>query len=219
MHRWLIASALALTVAAPLYAEGITGTYLEARTCDVFTGPCFANADTGLTGKHAVLAWKVDKGETGAVSLDGLSVVAVIQASDTLGLQQTGSGKAVLIVDDKANASQRAALIRLAQQQAGDLVRNIVSVQSAPVDLNICECKEGGCARLDAGTARVQTRCLDKDHDRGCGNEYAYYPPLAKGVKATAAMATEHVFTGRAFNETWKEAERRGAYVGTFEVR
>src|SRR5437868_4059344 len=106
-----------LLLTSPLYAAGITGQYVEARTCDVWTAPCFANADVNLTGKHAVLAWKVDKGQLGDVNLDGLSIVAVVAASDTLGLEQTGPAKAVLIVDAKANASQRAALQRLAQAQ------------------------------------------------------------------------------------------------------
>src|SRR5881396_4329957 len=91
MKRALALAAFALILcSAPLSAAGITGQYVEARTCDVWTAPCFANADMNLTGKHAVLAWKIDKGKLGDVSLDGLSVVAVVAASDTLGMDQTG---------------------------------------------------------------------------------------------------------------------------------
>src|SRR5215831_17809800 len=100
MTRWLILAALALTfVAAPAQAAGLSGSYLEARTTDVYTGPCFANSDMNLTGREAVLAWKVDRGSLDNVALDGLSVVAVVAASDTLGLKQTGSSQAVLIID------------------------------------------------------------------------------------------------------------------------
>jgi hypothetical protein len=220
MYRWLALAALAaLLVAAPLHAAGITGQYAEARTCDVWTGPCFANAEMNLTGKQAVMAWKVDKGALDDVRLDGLGVVAVVVASDTLGLKQTGSARAVLIVDSKADTAQRAALIRLARQQGGDLVRNVVAVQTAPVDLTLCDCKGNACARLRAGAARLETRCLDDKHDKACGNESAFYPPLAKGVKAKAAVAVEHGYTGKGFNETWQEADRRGAYVGSFEIR
>jgi hypothetical protein len=219
MIRCLILSAAVLVaVTAPLSAAEISGQYLEARTCEVFTGPCFANADTALGGKHAVMAWKVNKGTLDNVTLDGLSVVAVIAASDTLGLKQTSSGKAVLIVDDRATTAQRAALVRLAQQQAGDLVNNVLAVSSAPIDMAVIQCQGGGCAKLDAGVAKILTRCIDLKHDHGCGNEFAYYPPLARGVKASAAVA-EHSFTGKAFNETWKDGERRGAYVGSFEVQ
>src|SRR5207248_1082715 len=117
-------------LSAPVSAAGITGQYIEARTCDVWTGPCFANAEVNLGGKHAVLGWKIDKGAFESVKLDGLSVVAIVAASDTLGLEQTGAGKAILIVDNKANASQREALIRLAQSQGGALVKNVVKVES-----------------------------------------------------------------------------------------
>src|SRR5690349_8880570 len=104
MNRWLALAVIALiVVAAPVQAAGVTGQYLESRTCDVWTGPCFANAEMNLGGKTAVLAWKVDKGTLDNVSLDGLGVVAVVAASDTLGLNQTGPAKAILIVDDKAN--------------------------------------------------------------------------------------------------------------------
>ncbi|HLN31935.1 MAG TPA: DUF1326 domain-containing protein [Gemmataceae bacterium] len=220
MSRWLTLVALALASAsAPVHAAGISGHYIEARNCDVWTGPCFANAEMNLTGKHAVMAWKVNEGCFENVRLDGLSIVAVIAASDTLGLQQTGPSRAVLIVDDKADSAQRSALIHLAQKQGGKLVNKIVAVQSAKVDLAVNCCKEGGCARLDAGKARIQTRCINSRHDKICGNESAFYPPLSENVKAEPAVAVEHSFAGQGFNETWKDTERRGAYVGSFEIR
>jgi len=111
------------------------------------------------------------------------------------------------------------ALIQLAKNQGGDLVKNVVAIQTAPVNLTVCECKEGGCYQMEAGPAHIETRCLNKQHDKGCGSESNFYPPLARGVKAQAAVAVEHSFTGKGFNETWKDADRRGAYVGSFEVR
>jgi hypothetical protein len=219
MHRWLGLAAVALIlVAAPVRAGSISGQYLEARTCDVWTGPCFANAEMNLDGKHAILAWKVDRGQFDRVRLDGLSVVAVVAASDTLGLKQTGPARAVLIVDSRASAAQREALIELARKQGGELVRKVVRVETAPVDFNLGACKEGGCAVLRAGDARIQTRCIDGHHDKVCGNEKEFYPPLSKDVKARAAVAVEDSFQGQGFNETWKDAERRGAYVGSFEL-
>ena len=218
MARWLSLAALALLLPAPAHAAGITGQYIEARTCDVWTGPCFANAEM-ISGKHAVLGWKVDKGTLHNVRLDGLSVVAVIAASDTLGLEQTGPAKAVLIVDARANAAQRRALMDLVKKEAGKLATNVVAVESATIDLNVMQCKEGGCARLEAGKAHIETRCLDAHHDKVCGNESAFYPPLSKGVDAQPAVAVEHGYSGKGFDATWKEMQRRGAYVGSFALR
>src|SRR5262249_46179144 len=170
-------------------------------------------------GKHAVLGWKIDKGTLDGARLNGLSVVAVVAASDTLGLEQTGPARALLLVDSRANSAQRAALIKLAKQQGGDLVRNVVDVRSVAIDLTRCECEGGACARLEAGPARVETRCLNAKHDKVCGNEWAYYPPLAKNVQAGPAVAVEHRFNGKGLEATWKDTERRGAYVGAFEVK
>jgi hypothetical protein len=101
-----------LLVAALMPPAAVHGQYVEARTCDVFTGSCFANADTGLTGKNAVMAWKVESGAVGGTRIDGLGVVAVVSARDTLGLKQSAPGKVVVIVDDRATPAQRAAIGR-----------------------------------------------------------------------------------------------------------
>src|SRR5262245_46417717 len=120
-HLTLAAVALAL-LAGSASAAGISGKHVEARTCDVWTGPCFANAETSLGGKNAVIGWMIDKGSFDDVKLDGLGVVAVIAAPDTLGIKQSGKGKAVLIVDKKATKQQKEALVKLAKQQGGKLV-------------------------------------------------------------------------------------------------
>ncbi|MBI5757839.1 MAG: hypothetical protein HZA46_04910, partial [Planctomycetales bacterium] len=62
MNGWKLslASAMVLCLTANGFAAQITGEYIEARTCDVYTGPCFANGEVGTTGNEAVLAWKVD---------------------------------------------------------------------------------------------------------------------------------------------------------------
>jgi hypothetical protein len=219
MIRNIALAALALSAfVLPAGAAGITGHYVEARTCDVWTGPCFANADFNLSGKNAVMAWRVEKGTFDDVSLDGLGVVAVISASDTLGLKQTGPASAVLIVDERATAAQKRALVALAKKQGGELVAEVVAVQTAAVSLTICECKGNACSELKAGSAQIKTRCLDADHDKACGNETAYYPPLTRGVRAIPAAA-EHAFQGTGLRETWREYDRRGAYVGSFEIK
>jgi len=214
-----IAAFALLFAAAPLSAAELTGQYIEARTTDVWTGPCFANADVNLGGKNAIMAWKIDQGQWDKVSLDGLGVVAVLAASDTLGTQQTGNGKAVLIVDERANREQKDALIAFAKQQGGDLLRNVVAVRRARVELSVCDCVEGGCGTLRAGDARIQTRCLDHKHDKVCGNESAFFPPLARDVKTQPALASENTYTGKGLDGTWKDSGRRSAYLGTFAVR
>ena len=57
--------ALAATMsAAPASLEG---TYVEARTAEVFAGGCVINSEAGTSGREAVLAWKVDRGQFNGV--------------------------------------------------------------------------------------------------------------------------------------------------------
>jgi Protein of unknown function (DUF1326) len=192
----------------------VKGMYVEARTCDVWTGPCFANADFNLGGKQGMLAWRIDQGP-----LQGLSVVAVVTAANTLGLEQHSPGKAVIIVDSKANLAQREALVRFAKEQGGRLLDNVVKVHAAPITINGCPCKSNACTEVDAGVAKLKTRCLDGEHDKVCGNEYAFYPPLAKNVAANPAGVVEHAFRGEGLGGTWSDSDRRGGYVGSFQVK
>ena len=200
-------------------APTVRGQYVEARTCDVFTGECFANADTGLAGKHAVLAWKVESGTVGGTRLDGLGVVAVIAAAETLGKKQAAPGRAVVLVDEKATTAQREALVAFVKAQAGDLAREVVAVRPTKFHLTICACDGDGCATLSTREVKLTTRCINVGHDRACGNEATLYPPLAKGVDAKAAMASEHRFSGVGLSETWTDHDRRGAFVGSFATR
>ena len=68
---------------------------------------------------------------TAPATPDGLSVVAVIESSDTLGQTQAGPAKAVLLLDSKATTAQREALINVAKKLGGDLTKNVVHVDFA----------------------------------------------------------------------------------------
>ena len=63
----------------------VRGSYLEARTADVYVGACFANSEAGLVGNLAVFGWHIDNGSFEGVNLDGLSVVGVVKASSHAG--------------------------------------------------------------------------------------------------------------------------------------
>src|SRR2546428_13192632 len=99
-------------LAAQQPAPEISGGYLEVRSCDVYTGPCFANGEMGLTGKEAVMVWSVRTGSWKGVALNGLNVIAVVKTDDTMGdlRYQPRSGPAVLITDAAADAKQKEAL-------------------------------------------------------------------------------------------------------------
>jgi hypothetical protein len=210
---------VALLVAAATPAAAVTGQYLEARTSDVYTGPCFANSEVGLVGKDAILAWRVTEGEWRGVDLSDLSVVAVVNADATLGdpFARSLSPEAVLLVDERADPAQRRALAALAREMGGELLADVVSVQPVPIAFQV-ETRPG-YARLRAGeVARLATRGLDHG-DHVCGNETVYYDPLAPTTQATPAVTLEHRYTGDAFGKTWSSPGKRSAFVGTFSRR
>jgi hypothetical protein len=215
------AAAASVSFAAGIPARSIRGNYIEARTADVYTGYCFANGEVEQVGREAVFGWNIKNGEWNGVDLAGLSVVGVVRAKHTLGnlAEPVNPAKAVLIVDNRANAEQRLALQSFARSMGGDLLKDVVKVDYAPIELTV---KDGnihsGTARLTAGSlAEIQTRGLNSG-DHICGNEEVYYPPLTEVEHAMPAYALENSFTGDGLGETWHNRLRRSGFIGTFQV-
>src|SRR5580692_5787963 len=108
--EWLWVAFLALSISS--VAQQIHGDYVETRSADVYTGQCFANGEVNLVGDEAILAWHIQSGSWNGVPLDGLTVAAAVHARATLGDPYANPypAQAILMVDDQANALQRAAL-------------------------------------------------------------------------------------------------------------
>lgn len=213
-----------MLAAAPLFATkpnvpAISGDYLEVRSCDVYTGPCFANAEMGLSGREGMLVWSVREGAWKGVKLDGLNVIAVVRTDGTLGdlRYQPRSGKAVLVVDAAATQKQRDALVDFARAMAGGLIREVAGVKTAAMQVALGTCDGRGCASVKAGDlVQITTRCLgSKDHL--CGNEETFYPPLTRVTGAYPVFTELASFDGRGLNLTWAMVEKRNAFLGHFE--
>src|SRR4051794_31171145 len=173
----------------------VRGDYVEARTADVYTGPCFSNAETFINGDKAVVAWKVTEGSWDGVDLSGLCVAAAVKGTTTFSVDDPAAAKAVLIVDKAADAKQRAALIALAKHLGGDRLARVAEVKTAVMALTIED--EMTMPAVDdlaahkmprasralfwaPGLAKVEARPLD-ERDHKCGNEVVAYPPLSEG--------------------------------------
>ncbi|HVR99711.1 MAG TPA: DUF1326 domain-containing protein [Thermoanaerobaculia bacterium] len=203
-------------------SQGIAGNYMEARTSDVYTGSCFANAEVNLAGREAVLAWSIREGAWKGVPVQGLAVVAVVRAAATLGDPYANPlpARSVLLVDERADAAQREALVGFAHEMAGDLLSDVVAVQSAPIHMTIGTEVQGhhggGEASLQAGNlVELRTRSLNHT-DHLCGNEEVYYDPLTPTVGAVPAVTLAHAFRGKGLGITWSSPGKRSAFVGTF---
>jgi len=224
MHRTIgiVAALLAmagLSFAAGIPAHNIYGNYVEARTADVYTGPCFANSEVGLTGELAVFGWKVTKGAWQGVDLDGLSVVGVVRAHHTLGdvYESAYPVKAVMIVDSRANAEQRLALQSFAKHMAGDLLQDVVRVDYQPIELSFANNDIHSMkATLTAGNlAKISTRAL-MEGDQICHNEEVWYRPLTKLDHAMPAYSVANRFDGQGLGTTWSSPDKRSSFIGTF---
>jgi len=209
---------IVLTLGSTTKAQSISGDYIETRSADVWTGPCVANGEMNLAGDQAILAWRVTKGEWKGVSLDGLSVVAVVKANATLGDQYNNPypAKSVMIVDQKACDDQQKALVEFAQSMAGDLLKNVVRVEIAPIEVEVSgEGGHYGKTLVRAGEAGIQTRAINpKDHL--CGNEDIFYQPLAEMTHSMPAVAELDQFVGAGLDVSWTVHGKRSAFVGTF---
>lgn len=197
-------------------SAGIEGNYLEVRSCDVYTAACHANAEIGLTGEEATMAWQVTRGSFDGVDLSGLSVVASIRTDATLTNveRESFTGRGIVIVDEKASPSQRDALVAFARDRAGSLLSEVIRVDAAPIQMTMGE--EHGVAFLRAGDlAVIQTRCIVAG-DKHCGNDHAYYPPLTKVDNPTVAYTQRDMFMGDGLGVTWDDTDRRSAYIATF---
>ena len=208
---------LVIMMASVAGAADISGHYLESRTCDVYTGPCFANAEVGLAGKNAVMAWSIANGEHAGVNLAGLKVVMALQASETLGFAGINDAKAlksVIYVDEKASASQRSALVSFAKKHSGRAGQAVVKVSSAPIEMTLDEEKLTGKLNV-AKKVQLVTRKAGKA-DCICSNESAYYPPLAKVQFSIPGVATVGKFTGSGLGTRWSTPGARSTYLALF---
>jgi len=203
----------------PTHADQITGNYVEARTADVYTGPCFANSEEGLRGDLAVFGWKISKGSYNGVDLAGLGVVGVVRASNTLGAVNLSAYpiKSVLIIDQKANDEQRVALAAFAKHMAGKLLSDVVRVEYRPVELTLANNDLHSMqATLKAGElAKVQTRAMHEG-DQICHNEEVWYTPLTSVNHAMPAYTLANSFQGDGLGTKWSSPDKRSSYIGSF---
>ncbi|MEZ6062855.1 MAG: DUF1326 domain-containing protein [Planctomycetaceae bacterium] len=208
-----------LLASSAFAASPLKGTYVEARTCQVYTGPCFANGEVGSTGKDAIMTWNVTEGEFEGVDLTGMSVAVIVKTSETLGFKGFKNAKtirAVLIVDETASTEQAAALTAFAKKQTSLNDEQIEESQSAGFE-----------SEFDRGTLNATVTVGEFAHlkarkarpgDCICSNESAYYPPLTKLEGFVPGVTIDGDVTARKLGTRWSIPDTRTAYLGTFRV-
>jgi len=217
MKRTVFAAlVMALSVAPFVGARGtsLTGTYVEARTAEVFAGACVMNGEAGTAGREALLAWKVTRGQFDGVTLDGLAVVAAVVGDANLGVREIGGEiartRTALFVDERATVAQRNALVSMAKKLTQGVVDTLVEVTPAPIQF----VDQGAAIQVAAKTARLTVQ-KEMTHDPTCGGKQWFHP---LSVVDSAAMGTtaENAFTGTTLGTKWSDPGKHSSFFGTF---
>jgi hypothetical protein len=212
----LSAAVLSAVAAATLSAAGpaLTGTYVEARTSEVFAGGCIMNSEAGTYGREALLAWKVDSGRFNGVPLDGLAVVAAVAGDVNLSVAEIGgevaTTRSALFVDARANAEQRRALVAMAKTLSHGLVDAVVEETPVPIDF-----VSGSRDIRVSSTAVALTVQKVLTHDPTCGGKQ-WFHPFSTVDRADMGTTAENAFTGTSLGTKWSDPNKHSSFFGTF---
>lgn len=192
----------------------VTGTYVEARTAEVFAGACIMNGEAATTGREALLAWKVDRGQVNGVTLDGLAIVAALAGDTNLGIHEIGGettpARAALYIDARATPAQRKALVAMVKSLAGNIIGSVVQETAAPIQF-----VDGGHQiRVSTDTLKLAVE-KHLNHDASCGNKQ-WFGPLSAVDKAEMGTTDENEFSGPSLCTKWSDPNKRSSFFGTF---
>ena len=120
-------------------AWSVRGQYYETCNCD-FICPCLTGQLTVSPTKGSctfAMAFQIERGSYGAVSLDGLGFIVLGFTPEAMG---KGNWSVGLIADQRANAEQKDAITAIASGAAGGpmsalsgLIGKFLGVESAPI--------------------------------------------------------------------------------------
>ena len=96
--------------------------FLQGCNCD-YGCPCEFEAPPTQGNCEGLGAWRINKGNYGKISLNGLGLGFAAKWPKAL---HQGNGTAVMFIDEKANKEQRDALLEIASGKAGGLPFEII---------------------------------------------------------------------------------------------
>jgi hypothetical protein len=131
----------------------VSGQYYETCSCD-FVCPCILGQMAVKPSKGSctfAMAFQIDRGNFGAVALDGLGFIVLGFTPEAMG---KGNWSVGLIADDRATAEQRDAVAAIASGSAGGpmalmsgLVGKFLGIESSPIRFD----RDGAKWSVEAG--------------------------------------------------------------------
>ena len=211
----IMAIALLLTVVSVLATqpETVHGEYLEARSVSVYIGACHYGAEYVEGGREATLVWNIHQGTWKGVSLDGLTVVAVVTAQNNLAID-TNTRRSVLYIDEKATLEQRAALIDLMTAKRSETLGEVVSTERAPITFT----KEG--MKYDLRVGQVLTLSISRYPCQNCTQPHQiWYKPLEQLDAPIVGKSTSYCYQDKILSVTWNcDEDTNNVFVGDFAM-
>lgn len=192
---------------------GVSGAYVEIRTCSIFAGPCHHNSEVMTDGRGAIIALAFHSGVVQGTDLTGLKVAAVIRADENLSLST--ERKSVIYVDSRATEKQASTLVALLSRSSGIRFGQTVAVRPAHIEVDV----RGLNSKVKV-TVGSETVAAGATSDADCQNcsmpGVLWYEPLAHGTSVQVATVEEQAFLDPILGETWIRGNESAAFVGGF---
>src|SRR6266850_6083636 len=131
-----------MIAAMPTPTWNISGQYYETCSCD-FVCPCVPGQMAVRPSKGSctfAMAFQIERGSFGTVSLDGLGFIVLGLTPEAMG---KGNWSVGLVTDERASTEQREAITAIASGAAGGpmaamsgLIGTFLGVESAPIQFD-----------------------------------------------------------------------------------
>ena len=191
----------------------VQGEYIEARSASVYVGACHFGAEYVEGGREATLVWNIQQGSWNDVSLDGLTVVAVVSAKGNLDID-TKTRKSVLYLDPSTTAAQRTAISDLLTTKQADVLGEVVATQTAVIEFT----KEG--TKYDVTVGEVLALSANRYPCANCTQPHQiWYKPLTAIQDAIVGKSEVYRYKDSHLPVMWQQSgTANNVFVGCFSM-
>jgi hypothetical protein len=217
MRNIFVVTILALTFVAGFAfateSSTVQGEYIEARSASVYVGACHFGAEYVEGGREATLVWNVQSGSWNDVSLENLTVVAVVSAKNNLAIE-TKTRKSVLYMDPSTTPEQRAALSDMLTTKYADVLGGVVATQTASIEFT----KKG--TKYDVTVGEVLKLSANRYPCAGCTQPHQiWYKPLTTIQNAIVGKSEVYRYKDTHLPVTWQQSgTENNVFVGSFSI-
>ena len=217
MRNIFVLTILALTFIAGFAfateSSTVQGEYIEARSASVYVGACHFGAEYVEGGREATAVWNIQSGSWNDVSLENLTVVAVISGKNNLAID-TNTRKSVLYMDPSTTPEQRAALSDMLTTKYADVLGRVVATQTASIEFT----KEG--TRYDVTVGEVLKLSANRYPCAGCTQPHqVWYKPLTTIQNAIVGKSEVYRYKDTHLPVTWQQSgTENNVFVGNFSM-